>query len=452
MHHALPRSRRLLIGLAGLLAVGAGFLALERPDRFDGHPVDGRRLALLNARVYDPGTDRVMENATILVDGREIVGVASHARAPADAEILNLQGLTVLPGLIDSHVHLSGSPGRQHRGRLGWVSYLWRFLHGFPERRRALIEAGVTTAKSLGDPYPWIVEFADRIDSHELAGPRIFSGGPMLTAPGGYPVSRFRAVGRGDTSFIVQVARQLGDPESAGAAVEGLAGRVDFITLTLESDRPGLPTLGLDLIREATARARAHDLPALVHIGSADDLELALAGRARGIEHLPTDRRIDWGTARRLQERRVFVDPTLGRVSVLHPASSGNRMEVARANVKRLFRAGVLLVAGSDAPHTGPFGWSLHQELRALVEAGLSPADAIASATALAAEHLGLRDRIGSIAPGLAADLIAVQGDPLTDIYTLSEVILVIADGQILLDRTDRIRRADRVFARAGSV
>lgn len=445
----LSFTRALLVAIAGLLA--ASVLVLSRPDPFQGHPVAGQRFALVNARAYDPRSDRIVDEATVVIEDEVIQAVTTRGAVPEGAVILDLRGLTLLPGLIDSHLHLSGSTLRAQRGRLGWLSYLWHFLRSFPERRMALIEAGVTTAKSLGDPYPWIVGFADRIERHELAGPRIYTAGPMLTAPGGHPVALYRSLGRGDTSFIVQVAQQLPDEPSARTAVRQIASGVDFVTAVMESrGPPALPTLGPARLQTIVTEAHDRGLRSLVHVGSVADLETALEAGADGIEHLPGDEPITWETARRLAERGVVVDPTLGRAERLMPVSAERPRQVRQlhSNLLRLYRSGVTLVAGSEAPHAGPFGWSLHEELRGLVEAGVAPADAIAAATVLAARHLGADDRLGSLAPGMTADLIAVRGDPLTDIYALSDLYLVVADGQVLIDRLDRIEPRGAVLAR----
>ncbi len=116
-------------------------------------------------------------------------------------------------------------------------------------------------------------------------------------------------------------------------------------------------------------------------------------------------------------------------------------MRRARRNVRSLHEAGVPIVAGSGAPELAiDFGPGLHAELRNLVEAGLKPAEAIAAATSVAAEQLGLAGRLGSITPGKLADIVAVAGDPGADIRAAADIRLVIADGQVLFDRLDRDR------------
>ena len=438
------------------LVIGAAAIAiLYSRDLYPGQSVADNVLALVGGRIYDPFAEQIIDGAVIVIRGREIVAVDAAAEIPQGARVLNVGGLTLLPGLIDSHVHLSGIRTRISDGsrELGWLAYFWRFVRRFPERRRSLIEAGVTTAKSLGDPYPWIVRFAQRIDDHELAGPRIFAGGPMFTAPGGHPVANLRRAGQGDTSYIAQVTRQLTDPQEARAAVEQIAPRVDFITVVLERrNDPSLTRLPAVLVNATVSAAHAKGLPVLIHVSDVASVELAVAAGCDGIEHVPYDQPIDTLLLNRLRETDVSVVPTLQALEQSLAAARGDTLSARRAreNTRRIYRAGIPLVAGSDAPSPGTtFGFTLHEELRNLVEVGLTPAEAISAATAAAARHLGLAAKLGSIAPGKRADVVAVGGDPLVDITALAELYLVIADGQVLLDRLIEAPRPDAVIAMA---
>jgi enamidase len=439
--------------LAGTIvaAVAVGF-AYSR-DLYPGQPVDDSALALIGGRVYDPFARTVIEDVIVVVRGREIAAVDEQAEIPEDARVLNVGGLTLLPGFIDSHVHFSGIRTRVSDGsrELGWFSYFWHFARRFPQRRRSFIEAGVTTVKSLGDPYPWIVTLADRIERHDLAGPRIFAAGPMFTAPGGHPVANLRRAGQGDTSYIAQVTQQLTDPAEARAAVRLISRRVDCVTVVLESRGvASLPKLPEVLVRAIVSTAHAHDLPVLVHVSNVDDMVQAVVAGADGIEHVPYDQPIDTITLNLLRDSVLVVDPTLQALEQSLAELQGDTASARRAreNTRRLIDAGIRLVAGSDVPSPGTtFGYTLHEELRNLVEVGLTPADAIAAATSVAAQHLGLSAKLGSVAPGKWADIIAVGGDPLTDIAAVADIYLVIADGQVLVDRLSEVRRRGRVIA-----
>lgn len=444
---------KLLAGsILGIIIVGGvGIGVLYSRDQFAGLPVDHTTLALVGGRVFDPFAQQVLPDVVVVVRGSEISTVDESAKIPEDARVFNVSGLTLLPGLIDSHVHFAGIRARIRDGsrELGWASYFWRFIRKFPERRQAFIQSGITTVKSLGDPYPWILELADRIERHDLAGPRIFAGGPMFTAPGGHPVAQLRTAGQGDTSYLAQVARQVSDPAAARAWIANTRGKIAFVTVVLESrGPPTLPTLDLETLAAISSAANDRRLPVLAHVSGVAQVTTALEMGVAGIEHVPADQPLDTATVGRLATTGTFVVPTLQALEQTLGEQLGDTAAARRArnNAQRLARAGVPLVAGSDAPSPGTtFGFTLHEELRNLVELGLTPGEAIAAATASAARYLGRSDRLGSIAPGKSADIIAVAGDPLSDIEAVAAVHLVIADGQVLWDRLTEFSRPGRV-------
>lgn len=441
-----------LLGIAVLAALTGLGLAFSS-DRYPGIPIDDAPLALVGGRVYDPVGDSVIPNATVIVRGRTISALGARLPVPDGARVRNVSGLTLLPGYIDSHVHLSGlRPAADGSRSVGWLRYVWLFTRSFPERRRELIEAGVTSVKSLGDPYPWIDGFGAAIGRHELGGPRVFAGGPMFTAPGGHPVAALRRGGQGDTSFIVQVARQLAGPAQASESVREVAGAIDFVSVVLERlGDPDLPSISLSTLRELTGAAHAEGLDVLVHVGSVDDVTLALSVGVDGIEHVPTDALLDSMTLEALRGAGIMVDPTLvatGARALTRGDTSG--AEHARDNARRVRQAGVPIVVGSDSPNpVAPFGLAFQEELRNLVSVGYTPREVIAAATWHAAEHLGMSDRLGTIEVGKLADIIGVAGDPLVDIIAAGDLYVVVADGQLLLDRLDRLQRPGAVIASA---
>jgi imidazolonepropionase-like amidohydrolase len=264
-------------------------------------------------------------------------------------------------------------------------------------------------------------------------------------------VKQFRAAGQGDTSFIAQVARQLDSPADAATAVKQVSGRVDYVAAVLETrGAADQPRLSAPVLRSITSTAHDLDLRVLAHVSSVPDIKLALRTGVDGIEHLPYDAELDSATLISLAELGIVVDPTLQALEAwlgeVHDDVDAARR--ARLNAQLLWQAGVLLVAGSDAPAAGTtFGFTLHEELRNLVEIGLSPGQAIAATTVVAAAHLGIADRLGTVTAGKWADVIAVGGEPLTHIESAADVYLVIADGRVLYDRLNEVRRPGGVIA-----
>ena len=140
------------------------------------------------------GTGRgPVEKATIVLERNYINRVGPQISYPAEATVINLEGFTIMPGLIDCHLHLGGfvidKPGRPvgQVSIFDLISFLWDYFHNYTRRRKLAIENGVTTIRSAGDIYPHITQLRDKIESGRLTGPRIFAPGPTFTAPGGHP-------------------------------------------------------------------------------------------------------------------------------------------------------------------------------------------------------------------------------------------------------------------------
>ena len=439
---------------AFIVLAGAGLAFAYSQGQFVGLVGDERPLALLGARIYDPVLRTISEDMTVIIEGRFIVSVGDeHAVLPEGARILDVRDLTLMPGFIDSNVRISGIAADPSTGTrdLGWLPYFWKFVRKFPDRRRQLIQAGVTTVRSVGDPHPWVAMLADRTARHELAGPRVLFSGPVFTAPGGQPVARLRAAGQGDTSFIAQVTRQVADTAQARIAVNRLSGNVDFIAAVVDRRNPdGLPGLRRDVLRAIVRTAASHHLATAAYIGSVRDINAAIDAGVTGIEGMPGDAPIDLATLSRLRDGNIFVDPMLEATQRIESRIHRDRarMETVQGNVRRLHEVGVTLVAGSGAPNTGTlFGRSLHAEMERLVTVGLEPADALAAATSDAAAYLGLQDRLGRIAAGRFADIVAVAGNPLINISDAARIRLVIADGRVLVDKLGERRRRHGVVA-----
>jgi len=440
------RLMRVLLIIAAVLAglVLLGFIAFHM-GIYPAAPAHKGVVALIRARVIDGTGAPPIEEAMILIrDGRIVaVGPADEIPIPEGAQVLKLRGLTVLPGLIDSHVHFGAPEVERFEDyqKLSVPALIWDAMRMHPGKRRAFIEHGVTAIKSVGDPYPWIIEVKRAIEGGKLEGPRVFAAGPGFTAPGGHPAGTIFK----DNPYLIRTAtRQMTDPERAREEVRSLAqGRVDFIKALYDggSERSPfglLPKLDRAVLKAIIEEAHAQGLKVTVHWSHIRELveivDLGMDGLEHaGVEELPES------LVQEIAARGIWVTPTLAVFERLFPPAV---LEVAKRNVRKLREAGVKIAAGTDAGNPGVlFGPSLHRELELLVEAGLTPMEAILAATKNAAELLGMEE-LGTLEPGKLADLIAVEGNPLRDISTIRDIRLVIKGGKVLVNRLHEARRS----------
>ncbi len=346
---------------------------------------------LRNVRVFDGAT--LGRPTCVLIDGGLIAAVDDDIDTAAGQPI-DGQERALFPGFIDAHVHLHG-----------------------PENLTQLARAGVTTALDMAC---WPRELVDDL-RHRPGLTDIRSAGVPATSPG----SRHSAMpGRPEASL-------LNGPDDAKRFVDDrLAEGSDYIKLI--ADVPGPDQATLDAV---VAAAHDHGVLTVAHAVASVPYRMALAAAADVITHAPLDAVLDDATISGLAEKGTVTVPTLTMMDAVAAkifgigadspgaAATGPAPGYAKAreSVRRLAAAGVPILAGTDAnatvgvPANVPHGASLHRELQLLVAAGLSPLQAITAATSLPARHFRLPDR-GTIRPGLRADLVLLDGDPLSDI------------------------------------
>jgi enamidase len=384
------------------------------------HAQGPRPVAVVGGTLLDGGGGPPLPDATVIMRGDTIVAVgpARSIAVPRDAIRVDATGLTVLPGLIDGHVHAGleafmGTPAP------------------FDSVLRAALEAGVTSLVDLGNNAPWILAVRDSLAAGLRAGPRLLAAGAVITAPGGHPAGTLL---RGNAVAARLGTRTPETAQEAGASVRELAAAgVDLIKLIYDGGSTRspfgiIPRLDPAVMRAAAATAREVRLPVFVHWASGADLFEVLAAKPDVLVHLSIGSLPDSALVA-IANARVIVQPTAVAVATYLPANLLDRLYLS--NVRRLARAGVRVAAGSDAPLGAPVGTGLLRELELLVTAGLSPAEALDAATRTAADAIR-RDDLGRIRPGGRADLIAVRGDPTTDLAALRGVAIVVARGKVV--------------------
>jgi len=357
---------------------------------------------------------------TVVVEGGKISRVGTGA---ADRGVVyDLSGYTLLPGLIDTHVHISWHFDRNGR-------YATRASNETPEEAMLFIAgnahsalmAGFTTVQSLGSPTD--VPLRDAIARGTIPGPRV------LTA-------------------INAITERTGEPDEIRKEVDRLADSgADVIKIfASESIRTGgAPTLTQEQLDAACGEATARGLRSLVHAHSIESVKRSIQAGCTTIEHGAL---IDRETMQSMVDHGVYFDPNIFLVSdnylknkerflgIGSYTEEGMRVtaEVIPVKLKMFKEAlqvpGLKILFGTDGV-AGSFGRLQDELIYRVQEGGQAPMDAIVSATSLAAESIRLQDRIGSVAQGMDADLIAVQGDPLSDITALRRVVFVMKGGKV---------------------
>ncbi len=377
-----------------------------------------------------------------ITDGRITAVAAGLTPAPAGARLVDLSGKTVLPGLIDMHVHLSGDPGGDFRDE-AVDPHEWATLVGAKNARITAL-AGFTTVRDLGSPP--LVGFALRRATEQgfIPGPRIVSSGPAISVIGGH----------GDVSgFRPEVIRALGVDNTCTGA-EQCAARVrefsragaDLIKITatggvLSQQARGLGQHFTDAeMKSIVDTAHSLGLKVAAHAHSARGIEAAARAGVDSIEHGTF---ADSKAIAAMKASGSSLVPTLMAFTGIRERLGKNiYTPVVEAKIRETLSevgkaaraaraAGVPVVFGTDAA-VFEHGRNA-QELALMVElAGMSPAEAIASATTGAARLLGMEREVGRIAPGFSADLIAVGGDPLRDVRALEQVDYVMVRGKAI--------------------
>jgi imidazolonepropionase-like amidohydrolase len=371
------------------------------------------------------------------------VGDSAEIEIPSEATVLDLSGHTLMPGLIDLHVHL-GSPELDADDRMGLAKMprlILDYAQFFPAKRRAFLAHGITTVRSLGDDYGWVMEMRKMLRAGELEGPQLYAAGPMFTTARGHPVA---TIGVDPASDAVRVPST---PDEARLAVAALAVgeyRVDLIKVIQERGGPKLPLepIAPNVLNAIVDEAHRQELTVVAHWGTLEDLRDVLRAGVDGLQHLESRGiRDEWPEEilRLMIDRDVSLAPTLAALEAATLRSRSplphNALQRSMSHFRILHDAGGRVVAASDAGMPGVrAGAGLHRELQLFTQSGLSPRTALRAATSEAAKDLGT-ERIGAIAPGRTADLVVLKGDPLRRIEDTRNVIMVFREGRIVVDR-----------------
>jgi imidazolonepropionase-like amidohydrolase len=405
--------RRLLTSSA-LVVCSAAVLAAQRPAV---PPQDA--IALTNANIVDVRNGAIARNSTLIIRGGRIEAVGA-ASPGAGIRTIDLRGRYVVPGLIDAHVHI-----------------------GSPAQMRAALDSGVTTVRSAGVSHFVDVGLRELVRRGAIAGPDMIATGYHVR-PGvaqefflDFPDHGDLMAGGGGADALRRIVRA------------NLSRGVDWIK-TNATERAGTPDTdprrqlySQEELRILVVEAGTKNIPVMAHAHGAEGADAAVRAGVRSIEHgtyLTDD------TLQLMAKQGTYFDPTADIVNDLaEPGGDydnaglkrrGEMMQpILKAAIGRANKLGVKIVAGSDTGY-GPNSIArVSREIGMLVDAGLTPLQALQAATITNAEMLRLEKQIGVIATGFEADVLVVEANPLDNVRTLLDPLMVISNGRLALDR-----------------
>jgi imidazolonepropionase-like amidohydrolase len=422
-------------------ALGAATSAASpAPPASPASPATPRIVAVRAGRLIDGRGGAPVANAVILISGDRITAVGPNLAIPPGAEIVDLSGKTVLPGLIDVHTHLtqqSGDAGGYYEG-IFRRSPIDSAVVAHVYARRTL-EAGFTTVRDVGAGEFIDVALRNAIDRGEVVGPRMRVATLAVGSTGGHndlsgfsPYLHFDGF-KGIADGPEEIRKLVRFEVKNGADWIKVMATAGVLS---EEESVGAPQYSQEEMNAVVAEASMWGKKVAAHAHGTEGIKRAARAGVASIEHGGL---IDEEGVRLLKEKGIYLVPDIYTDEYIL-AEAGNlglppkmiakekELRVHQiANWKRAIAAGVKLAFGTDAG-VYPHGQNAHQ-FHSLLDLGLTPAQVIAMATANAADLLGWSDRVGSVTPGRYADLIAVDGDPLQDVTELERVRFVMKGG-----------------------
>ncbi|NKB39154.1 MAG: amidohydrolase family protein [Gammaproteobacteria bacterium] len=402
------------------------------------------KIALVGAQVIDGIGNKPLRGKTIIIEGNRIIALVDKKAIPRDVKLIELNGATLLPGLIDSHAHpLIAGDDYQTDHLQGSSAY--KTLKGYKALRN-LLNAGWTTVRVAGDTdvYYGNQDIKRLIDEGVLIGPRIFGAAHYLSITGG----------GGDVNYYSPEQQLIAD----GLVVDGVdeirkAVRTeakygaDWIKVLVTGafmsvgDNPRNVQFSEEEFRALMEEANRQDMPVMAHAHATEGIKMAVRLGARSIEH---GSYMDDEAIRLMKKHGAYLVPTIYvgdyyadpryvlREQTINDDYIKNYRHIFLSLVGKAHKAGVPVVVGVDLGGYDYDPTVYARELAVLIEAGLSPMEAIQAATRVPAEMLYKGDEFGSIKAGQLADIIAVSASPLDDISELERVKFVMANGEII--------------------
>ena len=424
-----------------LVGIAAMFLPLVSQAESSG--AAPRPIVLKADHLFDSVSGKLVDHGVVVVSGGRIEAVGSDARIPAEAQIIDLGNATLLPGFIDAHVHLSDESGPN------WYLNFFERIMRFPAEQalygahyaKVTLEAGVTTVRDVGSEDFVALGLRNAIRAGMIPGPRMLVANHAIGSTGGhadqdpYPPERMAVAG--------PIKGVCNSPDECRAAVRyQLKYGADVIkfmpsggVLSL-SDPVDNPQLTQEEMNAIVSEAHNWGRKVAAHCHGDRAAKMAIAAGVDSIEHgtfLKDD------TLAEMKKKHVYLVATLfaGAWTLEHidkfPPAIAAKARAASAQSQQMFqhavRIGVPIAMGTDAA-VEPHGLNA-REFSLMAKNGLSPAQALMAGTANGAELLGLADQVGTLTAGKLADVVAVEGNPLTDLKATEHAVFVMKEGTV---------------------
>ncbi|MDB6127105.1 MAG: amidohydrolase [Verrucomicrobia bacterium] len=403
-------------------------------------------VAIKAAHLVAPQSGAVLSDQVIIIEGEKVKSVGSSASQlaslPADAKIIDLGDATILPGLIDCHTHVTSQPENYYDDMFRKSPIdLAIVAHLYAQRT---LEAGFTTIRNVGARN--YIDFALRnaINAGKIPGPRMLASGPALSATGGHGdmngmsytvhVDSINGIANG----AEEIRRKVRENVKYGADLIKILATAGVLS---EEEAVGLPQYSFEEMKAAVDEAALWHKKVAAHAHGTEGIKMAIRAGVASIEHASF---IDDEGIKLAIEHGTYLVPDIynddyilaeyGRLGFPESMLAKERTVglIQRQNFTKAVKAGAKIAFGTDAG-VYPHGWNAKQFFH-MVKWGMTPMQAIQSATTSAADLLGWKDKVGQLSPGFYGDLVAVKGDPLADITVLERVGFVMKGGVVIKD------------------